>query len=406
MQGSTGRLSLWRPFLIAAASVVALGLSTATAQAAEAQTRAFVFSKFHWGLYFDADFDKVCPNGWLPDTETAYLATLPQAERQRLLKPENAQELIKGPNGGFLEGPGGEDQCVNPMSFKGDPRFPPALDHFVQSKVSYGLDLDGDSSGAAPKKSCAHKNFVSPNGKRGIDNQHFRAIGCSRLWRGSDEKGGDNIQYEQQYMLEGNYTYLMEVRGITDMRNDDVEVHIFSSPDNAYINAQGQYMTHQTYTVTANKRWHNVMRGKIVNGVLSTNPIDWLRLDHSYPTPYGTGMGAAYERAVRDARFELTFNKDGSVSGVMGGYQAPVELEWKGRAGGKGEGSIAGRACGVEHNTYLALADGYPDPVTGECTMLSTAYVIEGVPAFLVHPESDKANSGQTAALKDSADKE
>jgi hypothetical protein len=35
------------------------------------------------------------------------------------------------------------------------------------------------------------------------------------------------------------------------------------------------------------------------------------------------------------------------------------------------------------------LADGYRDPKTGQCTALSTAYQIEAVPAFLIHPDND-----------------
>jgi hypothetical protein len=36
------------------------------------------------------------------------------------------------------------------------------------------------------------------------------------------------------------------------------------------------------------------------------------------------------------------------------------------------------------------LADGYPDPKTGECTMISSAFDITAYAAFIVHPKTAK----------------
>jgi hypothetical protein len=378
-------------FLIATLPILAAGAiwgsSFSTVWAKPSTTRAFVISKFTYELYFDPNFNKVCPKGWFPGLEQAFLESLAPKERERLMKPESTEERGRRYRTEFAEGPNGEDQCVNPMSFIGDSRYAPALSRAVQSKIGLGMNLDGTVDGRATARTCAHKKFVSPNGEPGIDNQVFRAIGCSRLWRGADKSGGDQLQWEQQYMHDGNFNYVIEISGITDLRNDEVEVRIYSTEDNPVSDAQNNYIPDQTFTVTSNTKWHNFTRGKIVNGVLKTESIPWLRLDHSYPVANGNGMGAVHERVYRDAKFELKFNDDGSISGHMGAYLTPNDLVWAGRGGGKLVGTSSGSACAMEYNAFVELADGYPDPDTGKCTMLSMAYVMEAIPAFLVYPE-------------------
>jgi hypothetical protein len=39
------------------------------------------------------------------------------------------------------------------------------------------------------------------------------------------------------------------------------------------------------------------------------------------------------------------------------------------------------------------MADGYPDPKTGECTALSIAFNIEAIPAFVLHQPGDTAKT-------------
>lgn len=39
----------------------------------------------------------------------------------------------------------------------------------------------------------------------------------------------------------------------------------------------------------------------------------------------------------------------------------------------------------VVDGTLVAMADGYPHPETGQCTMISTAHQVVGIPAFVIH---------------------
>jgi hypothetical protein len=43
--------------------------------------------------------------------------------------------------------------------------------------------------------------------------------------------------------------------------------------------------------------------------------------------------------------------------------------------------------------TARKLADGYPDPKTGQCTMLSSAFDIQGYAAFVRHPKDERQAS-------------
>jgi hypothetical protein len=382
----------WSSDLIGqAASIYALSLlliSNTQAQSAP-QTRGFLITKFTHALYYDVDFNKVCPEGWMPDIKEGFLATLSPAERARLENPENADELGRRFRNEFLDGEAGEDICANPDAFVNDPRHAPS-NHTSRSRIAYGLNLDGTSDGHATGKSCSHQKFSGPEGETGIDNQVFRAIGCSRMWRGlsAEQKGGDQVQLDQFYMQFGSYNYVLEISGITDMRNDDVEVGIYSTEGKPILDASAKFLPNQTLNISSNPRWTNRAKGRIVNGVLTTEAIELLRLNHSYPVSNGNGMGLTHEREFYGARLRLTFMVDGGLGGIMGAYQSPFEVLAQGRFGGRPEASVLLSSCAVEYNTMAALADGYPDPQTGKCTKISLAYEVQAIPAYLIHPKA------------------
>ena len=70
---------------------------------------------------------------------------------------------------------------------------------------------------------------------------------------------------------------------------------------------------------------------------------------------------------------------DGSLHGIIGGYQPWKDYYHYLAVRGEGTGQIDAPAV------YYAMkrhADGVPDPVTGEHTAISAAYYWEAVPAF------------------------
>src|SRR5438552_2062227 len=163
--------------------LVALGLAllaggNAFRAEAQGQTRAFLVVEADQGLLY-APMDQECPQGFEMTVEESFLSQQTPAERERLLKPENAKEYQSKWKGEFIHGPGGENVCNNPKSFMNDPRHPAYRG--VASKVAYGMNLDATADGRKTANTCAQQKFAGVDGEAGLDNRLYRAVGRSTL---------------------------------------------------------------------------------------------------------------------------------------------------------------------------------------------------------------------------------
>lgn len=375
--------------LVAALALSVTGIHTygAGGSAGEGSTRAFLIGKADMGFHYGT-FEADCPQGFELTLEESYLASLSPAQREWMLRPENAFEYGHAWKSEYLANAAGGNVCSNPKSFKDDPRRRPYRG--VASAVSYGLSLDGTSDGRATPKTCAHQKFAGLNGEPVVDNQLYRASGCSKLNRGT------GLQSEQYF----ERSFLIELRGVDDIRNDaQVEMAVYSLADgeNSLKSATGSDVAYQTFTVTANPRWRVQAAARIVEGVLTSDPIPMVHLSRAGGFAAGRGNYApgspernfvfAGEFEFRDVRFRLTFQPDGLIAGVMANYRPIDNIYLSEYAGGRGTASIANNDCAAEYNTLARFADAYPDPATGECTAISAAQNIAGVPAFVVQPK-------------------
>jgi len=362
---------------------VALGVAASGGPlraAGEGETRSFLITgsanAFHYGA-MEVD----CPTGFEASVEELWLATLLPSERERLQRPENAREYARSWKDDFITGPGGENVCNNAKSFLDDPRHPPFRG--VQSPVAFGLNLDGTTDGRATPNSCEHPKFAGLNGELAVDNQLYRALGCVRVYDGDIRaRGGDTLA--EQRTRRALDLYLIELRGLDDLRNDDdVAVGIYSTADLSQRSPAGTELPHQSFRVTPNPRWRTQTKGRIVDGVLTTDVIDALYLSWQIPT---TGaFGQASEHEFHDVRFRVSLQLDGTMSGIMGAYRPIDNITTTGRCC-KSMASVANHNCASEHKTFVAMADGHPDPENGGlCTMLSAAQRVEGIPAFVIH---------------------
>jgi hypothetical protein len=246
-----------------------------------------------------------------------------------------------------------------------------------QTKFARGLDLDGDDgTGKPPAGICKHKNYASPDGRAGIDNQLYRVEGCIASFQGHK---GFIMQFANNQMHDGLQSILVQITGMDNETNDkSVDVSLFYSLDPMAKSATGgQILSDFTFRVTDKPQYTHYfarLHGRIVNGVLITDPVKQLRMNLSiYGTPVHLNMWHA------GLRLELT--KDGNLKGILGGYQ-----DWRVIAS-----RYASSAAEQVHNfqvpgLYNALkraADGMKDPVTGQCDGISSAYDLEGVPAFI-----------------------
>lgn len=319
-----------------------------------------------------------CPQGLALKVRDEYLQSLAPDERRRLQEKDAAAEL-DGRWRASAYGPGGSNICSQPERFNRPPM------RTVQSKQAIGLDLDGDASGKATADTCAHENFTSPGGQPGVDNQAYRALGCTQEWRGVDGKAGDMVRGFAQFLASGEWTQVILLKGVDSLvRDDDVEVIYANTSDRPQLDSRGAFLPNTSFTVSDRPPRHrNVLHGQIRDGVLTTDPADIVLVQ-----TWGQGgardiRGNRTAWTLKRARLRLKIASDGAAQGVLGGYQPVFELLQSASLGGAGAAVDAGIDCAAELQTLRALADGMKDPQTGRCTGISTALELKAVPAFV-----------------------
>jgi hypothetical protein len=121
------------------------------------------------------------------------------------------------------------------------------------------------------------------------------------------------------------------------------------------------------------------MRGKIVDGVLITEPIDDLTL------PWTTLDGPPTE-IIRDARLRLKLTPT-SAQGMIGGY-ADVESWYRLMIRNDSTHHLSnGQISGISlYKALRRLADAHPDPKSGAMTAISSALDAKMVQVYIQHP--------------------
>lgn len=352
-------------------------------QAAPANGRfGLAVTTFRYAQYTGQDD---CPEGMAEPPREIYLRTLAEAARTRLRAPERDAELQLLAS----QAPDGSDVCSSPTAALS--RFPnyPGMRQ-VQGKVAYGLDLDGRGDGDPPApKTCAHKTFTGVNGEKGIDNQFYRATGCLKLIRW-DRKAGESFDDAFDWangdgqdainFKMGEMSILIEVSDVQDRRNDaDVTVGFYSGRNAMVNDAQGRLIANTSQTATADPRYRKVVKGRIVDGILTTEPAD-IRFRYVY-------AGSDTEHVFRGGRLRLALRPEGTAQGLLAGYK-PLESVywWQQGTYGRQMATDMARDCAGMYKALQQMADGYPDPETGQCTAISAAHAINAVPAYIFHP--------------------
>jgi hypothetical protein len=342
-------------------------------------TRGYVMARWYDEIPHDEPGD--CPEGlnvtevdYFPEQWSEYMTVRQRVREEegrflpwdhKLLPPDACQDPLAQPDPGFL-----------------------TLDGSAQVR---GLDLDGIHSTAITQSAqaatnCAHDDFVSPEGEAGIDNQHWRLMGCIRGYRPNDLM--DRLHSSNTMIKEGGYAILMEISGMDDLRNDDeIEVQLLSAAAPVTIDTRGDIMEQVSFTAHADPIYHSARaRGKIVDGILTTEPVD-LRLKVKQQTQDNAFW-------YRDARIRAEVGADGRIKGTLGAYW-DVDNFWSvlndhmigDRHQGRNAAFNRGFMCAGIYHAIPRMADGHPDPETGQCTSISTAVHFEATPAFVIRPQ-------------------
>jgi hypothetical protein len=232
----------------------------------------------------------------------------------------------------------------------------------------------------------------------GIYNQEYGVLGCggrppagtpTAAQAAADAqaaaRNSEGARGMNQFMASGEWTQVILLRGIDSLENDPaVEVIYGNTADPPPADAKGQFLPGSSFTISdKGARHRNVLKGRIVAGVLTTEPAD-IRLAQTW----GQGgvreiRGARWKYTFMKARLRLEFQADGTVRGMIGGYRPAIELISAPTLGGAGSATTAGIDCASTLQAANRLADGMRDPRTGKCTAVSSAYRIGGIPAFV-----------------------
>lgn len=288
--------------------------------------------------------------------------------------------------------PDGQDLCMHPEVAAPDPHY-----RTVESSdiPVYGIDLDGENGAG---------DFPGLDGGYGIDNQWYRVVGCSRSYQSSGQSNTFNVG-----MLTGSWGLLFKLEGIEDIRNDDmVTVHLYANADPIRLSPSREPLSYASYSPKPESRYRATTTGRIVDGILTTEPVD---------AGFQNETNSMYtERPLRDARLQLEIAEDGKLSGYLAGFTPVVamyDLAFAFRSGKKAGGELAplalragsangaafvlGHTCHGAYQALLANADGHPDAETGAFTSISTQYRIEALPAFVVErdPVAAQGEGGQ-----------
>jgi len=295
-------------------ALFATSLSSGAANASE--TKGFLLSWFHIAQYYDRE-DRACPDGINPGPEDYYRRELarigtPQEEIDEYI--ENFLDLSQMQERSKLVQMRGRingeatDVYAHPYSVP-DPNI-----SLVKGPYGFGFNLDGkDKPG----------DFMDPEtGEHGIDNQVFKAVGCTQEIRqhGPNEYAPLPTSY-WNVVVEVMPAVLIEISGIDDEQNDDdVTVAIYRGQERPMRDSGGGMLSGMSFRVDPNPKWHNVLKGEIRDGVIYTQPTDVTIATDPFVMP---------EYNFTDARLRLKINEDGTMNGKLGGYHEWYPFYWK-----------------------------------------------------------------------------
>jgi hypothetical protein len=167
-------------------------------------------------------------------------------------------------------------------------------------------------------------------------------------------------------------------------------VTFYRSVDQWVSDSEGSPLPFATYSIDSvegKPRYGDSLKGSIKDGVLQTKTGD-VRL------PFYGNYNFMHP-VIRDMSLRLEIEPNGEkATGLVAGYYSVEDFAYY--IGGLGGViPVNGIDCPSMIAAAYKLADGYPDPKTGQCTALSSAFDIVAYAAFVRHPERAKRTAQQ-----------
>jgi hypothetical protein len=207
--------------------------------------------------------------------------------------------------------------------------------------------------------------------EKGIDNQLWRALGCFEVYnvRLPVKPYLEDITWDTQ--MDAMAAWLISVTGENLNRDGEVTIRFDRAVNHVLRAAHGGTKSGMTFVIDPTPRSHSQFKGRIENGYLEITE----------PGPFTMLSEAPFHPVIQlhGTRLRLKLHENGNLSGHIGGYEPWMNyysfLAIRGEANGQID--LPGSYYALKR-----LADGVPDPKTGENTAISVAYYLEAVPAF------------------------
>jgi hypothetical protein len=343
-------------------AVLGTCVAASGASAAEPTTISFVLQSYDY-LFYKAENPKhQCPKGFALTNEEQWEAQFPSEAQRKSHLSRCLLQANRGPN------------CENVWSSP-EVMEDPVPFRAVESAQSYGANLDGNEDGKEAANTCAHEQFVSPDGHRGIDNQYYRFLGCDKFIQSAVYAPMAAKERTAEYLFN---RLLLEVKGVdNESKDDSVEVMLYRGKDPLLLDAQGDALPWQTQRIDETIPAVH-LRGRIIEGTLITEPAD----------VFFEGLFHERRQLIRGMSLRLKLNGV-YAEGLRVGY-VDVERFWQSYShAAQWGGNTYGVSSPSAYRALHALADGYKDPQTGKCTALSSARQYKFVRAYLKHSSSE-----------------
>ncbi len=242
------------------------------------------------------------------------------------------------------------------------------------NRVADGLDIDGLDSTSDDVAGCYANDFVSPDGRRGIDNQFATLLPLIE-----DFVGTENIDaILEGAIANGQLLLVMNVEGVDDSREDScVDVSLGPGSGAPLLDAAGAYVPYQTFGYDRETAPVSHLGGRIEGGVLHAGPADVI-----LPVRI---LDAEFNLHLHGARFRMEITEEPlgggfSLRGFGGGGIEVADFE----------DIVAGLNIGDDViGAVVPLLSNLADMAaneSGTCSQVSAALRFETTPAY-VNPQ-------------------
>lgn len=263
------------------------------------------------------------------------------------------------------------------------PSAPPITKHLVvidvlgfakelEAGVAPGFDVDGRVSDESDAEGCFQKDYVSPDGEPGVDNQLGWLSGALELAGIGAAEG-----LIQGAIEDGGLLLMLQFDGVDNLWNDpEITVMVRAGTGVPLLGTDGLLLGGQTFQLHDESPDSLAQTARIEDGWVYAGPFE-----AKLPILV---FGMKYELTIRTARLKARWTEDGGLEqGVFGGGVPIEDLYEVGEIAAADDASVLPAIEAV----FSAATDLAPDD-KGVCTQVSAALVFTAVSGFLYQEPS------------------